>query len=186
MDNLICKNYLRIFHPKSSGEILMDILFSSYKLLNGSIINVMGVIISNIWILRGHFRKPVEQFLKSVDAITLNDITKIAQKIISSPLTMASYGDGNYSFKFSPQLNTLVLDSSILLVFDSCFYWIAVINVPSYESVSRKFHAKWNCFLNWRSGYSQFSYNAENKSQWSFCADLRKTTVEFCLSPLYI
>nr|KYP54276.1 hypothetical protein KK1_000459 [Cajanus cajan] len=38
-------------------------------------------------------RKPVEQFLKAVDGITLNDITKIAQKIISSPLTMASYGD---------------------------------------------------------------------------------------------
>ncbi|KAJ1385990.1 Profilin [Sesbania bispinosa] len=38
-------------------------------------------------------RKPVEQFLKTVDEITLNDITKIAQKIISSPLTMASYGD---------------------------------------------------------------------------------------------
>ncbi|KAI4329194.1 hypothetical protein L6164_021484 [Bauhinia variegata] len=55
-------------------------------------------------------RKPVEQFLKAVDEITLNDITKISQKIISSPLTMASYGD--------------------------------VINVPNYESVSRKFHAK--------------------------------------------
>ncbi|RZC00849.1 Mitochondrial-processing peptidase subunit alpha isoform B [Glycine soja] len=55
-------------------------------------------------------RKPVEQFLKVVDEITLNDITKIAQKIISSPLTMASYGD--------------------------------VMNVPSYESVNSKFHAK--------------------------------------------
>ncbi|KAL4365386.1 hypothetical protein AHAS_Ahas07G0100900 [Arachis hypogaea] len=55
-------------------------------------------------------RKPVEQFLKAVDGITLNDITRISQKIISSPLTMASYGD--------------------------------VINVPSYESVNRKFHAK--------------------------------------------
>ncbi|KAJ4718002.1 mitochondrial-processing peptidase subunit alpha-like [Melia azedarach] len=54
-------------------------------------------------------RKPVEQFLKVVDHITLNDITNIARKIISSPLTMASYGD--------------------------------VINVPSYESVSSKFHA---------------------------------------------
>nr|KYP54122.1 hypothetical protein KK1_000296 [Cajanus cajan] len=38
-------------------------------------------------------RKPVEQFLKVVDEITLDDITKISQKIISSPLTMASYGD---------------------------------------------------------------------------------------------
>ncbi|KAE9621392.1 hypothetical protein Lal_00032090 [Lupinus albus] len=55
-------------------------------------------------------RKPVELFLKAVDEITLNDITKISQKIISSPLTMASYGD--------------------------------VLNVPSYESVNSKFHAK--------------------------------------------
>ncbi|KAF4384435.1 hypothetical protein F8388_012732 [Cannabis sativa] len=31
--------------------------------------------------------------LKKVDEITLKDITNIAQKIISSPLTMASYGD---------------------------------------------------------------------------------------------
>ncbi|GAV75924.1 Peptidase_M16 domain-containing protein/Peptidase_M16_C domain-containing protein [Cephalotus follicularis] len=38
-------------------------------------------------------RKPVEQFLKIIDEITLNDITAIAQEIISSPLTMSSYGD---------------------------------------------------------------------------------------------
>ncbi|KAM7254547.1 hypothetical protein ACFE04_003927 [Oxalis oulophora] len=38
-------------------------------------------------------RKPVEQFLKFVDEITLKDITSIGEKIISSPLTMASYGD---------------------------------------------------------------------------------------------
>ncbi|KAF2304015.1 hypothetical protein P3X46_019493 [Hevea brasiliensis] len=38
-------------------------------------------------------RKPLEHFLKIVDSITLQDITKIAQKLISSPLTMASYGD---------------------------------------------------------------------------------------------
>jgi len=37
----------------------------------------------------------VEEFLKAVDEITLDDITKISQRIISSPLTMASYGDGN-------------------------------------------------------------------------------------------
>lgn len=40
-------------------------------------------------------RKPLEHFLKAVDEITLKDITTIAQRIISSPLTMASYGDGN-------------------------------------------------------------------------------------------
>eukprot|EP00268_Persea_americana_P055155 TRINITY_DN638_c0_g1_i1.p2 TRINITY_DN638_c0_g1~~TRINITY_DN638_c0_g1_i1.p2 ORF type:complete len:251 (-),score=61.37 TRINITY_DN638_c0_g1_i1:1114-1866(-) len=55
-------------------------------------------------------RKPIEYFLKVVDEVTLKDISTIAQKIISSPLTMASWGD--------------------------------VINVPSYESVCRKFHAK--------------------------------------------
>ncbi|XP_034696463.1 mitochondrial-processing peptidase subunit alpha-like [Vitis riparia] len=38
-------------------------------------------------------RKPLEHFLKAVDEITLKDITTIAQRIISSPLTMASYGD---------------------------------------------------------------------------------------------
>lgn len=38
-------------------------------------------------------RKPVEHFLKTVDDITLKDITNIAEKLISSPLTMASYGD---------------------------------------------------------------------------------------------
>ncbi|CAI0474737.1 unnamed protein product [Linum tenue] len=38
-------------------------------------------------------RKPVDQFLKAVDEITLKDITDISQKLIASPLTMASYGD---------------------------------------------------------------------------------------------
>ncbi|XVF49072.1 hypothetical protein PTKIN_Ptkin03bG0239700 [Pterospermum kingtungense] len=52
-------------------------------------------------------RKPVEYFLKAVDEITLNDISSVAQKLLSSPLTMASYGN--------------------------------VFNVPSYDSVSRKF-----------------------------------------------
>lgn len=39
-------------------------------------------------------RKALEHFLKIVDSVTLQDITKISQKLISSPLTMASYGDG--------------------------------------------------------------------------------------------
>uniref|UniRef100_A0A2P2JWH7 Complex III subunit II n=2 Tax=Rhizophora mucronata TaxID=61149 RepID=A0A2P2JWH7_RHIMU len=38
-------------------------------------------------------RKPADQFLKAVDAISLKDITDIGKKLISSPLTMASYGD---------------------------------------------------------------------------------------------
>ncbi|KAL0374438.1 UNVERIFIED_CONTAM: Mitochondrial-processing peptidase subunit alpha [Sesamum radiatum] len=39
------------------------------------------------------YRKPVEHFLKAVDEVTAQDIAKIAQKLLSSPLTMASYGD---------------------------------------------------------------------------------------------
>lgn len=54
-------------------------------------------------------RKPIEYFVKAVEQTTLNDISSIAQKIISSPLTLASWGD--------------------------------VIHVPSYETVSRKFHS---------------------------------------------
>ncbi|GLU09977.1 hypothetical protein SLE2022_268110 [Rubroshorea leprosula] len=38
-------------------------------------------------------RKPVEHFLKAVEEVTLKDISTIAQKLLSSPLTMASYGN---------------------------------------------------------------------------------------------
>ncbi|KAK6273530.1 hypothetical protein POUND7_010613 [Theobroma cacao] len=38
-------------------------------------------------------RKPLEYFLKAVDEITLKDISSVAQKLLSSPLTMASYGN---------------------------------------------------------------------------------------------
>ncbi|KAI3416957.1 Alpha-MPP (Inactive zinc metalloprotease alpha) (Mitochondrial-processing peptidase subunit alpha) [Psidium guajava] len=55
-------------------------------------------------------RKPVEHFLKDVEKVTSDDIASVARQVLSSPLTMASYGD--------------------------------VIHVPSYESVSRRFHAR--------------------------------------------
>ncbi|KAF0927294.1 hypothetical protein E2562_031497 [Oryza meyeriana var. granulata] len=38
-------------------------------------------------------RKSIEYFLKTVEEITLNDISSTAKKIISSPLTLASWGD---------------------------------------------------------------------------------------------
>lgn len=38
----------------------------------------------------------MEHFLKDVEKITLDDITSVARRVLSSPLTMASYGDGNY------------------------------------------------------------------------------------------
>ncbi|KMT03240.1 hypothetical protein BVRB_8g197860 [Beta vulgaris subsp. vulgaris] len=41
-------------------------------------------------------RKPVEHFLKSIDEISTKDISSMAQKLLSSPLTMASHGDVLY------------------------------------------------------------------------------------------
>nr|XP_043621559.1 mitochondrial-processing peptidase subunit alpha-like [Erigeron canadensis] len=38
-------------------------------------------------------RKPVEFYLKAIDEVTAKDIASIAQKLLSSPLTMASHGD---------------------------------------------------------------------------------------------
>ncbi|XP_047949967.1 mitochondrial-processing peptidase subunit alpha-like [Salvia hispanica] len=38
-------------------------------------------------------RKPIGHFLKAVDEVTIEDITKTTQKLWSTPLTMASYGD---------------------------------------------------------------------------------------------
>lgn len=36
----------------------------------------------------------MEHFLKTLEGVTAKDIAYIAQKLLSSPLTMASYGDG--------------------------------------------------------------------------------------------
>ncbi|XP_078438733.1 mitochondrial-processing peptidase subunit alpha-like [Wolffia australiana] len=38
-------------------------------------------------------RKPIEHFLKAVEEVTLKDIAAMSEKLISSPLTMASWGD---------------------------------------------------------------------------------------------
>ncbi|MBA0555187.1 hypothetical protein Golob_014241, partial [Gossypium lobatum] len=38
-------------------------------------------------------RKPVEHFLKVVDEITPKDISSVAEKLLSSNLTLASYGN---------------------------------------------------------------------------------------------
>lgn len=44
-------------------------------------------------ILTYGYRKPVEHFLGCLEEVTLDDLTMLAQKIVSSPLTMASLGD---------------------------------------------------------------------------------------------
>jgi mitochondrial-processing peptidase subunit alpha len=56
----------------------------------GMIIVLYNLLFTDVFICR----KPVDYFLKAIDAITLKDISSLAEKIISSPLTMASWGDG--------------------------------------------------------------------------------------------
>ncbi|GMH03355.1 hypothetical protein Nepgr_005194 [Nepenthes gracilis] len=41
-------------------------------------------------------RKPVDHFLKAIDEVAVKDITAMAEKLLSSPLTMASHGDVLY------------------------------------------------------------------------------------------
>ncbi|GJS32515.1 mitochondrial-processing peptidase subunit alpha-like protein [Tanacetum coccineum] len=49
-------------------------------------------------ILTNGERKPVEFFLQAIDEVSANDITSVAKKLLSSPLTMASRGDArNFS-----------------------------------------------------------------------------------------
>lgn len=55
----------------------------------------------------------LSQLLKAVDEVSLEDIASIGQKLLSSPLTMATYGD-----------------------------FTSATGVPSYDSVSKKFHLK--------------------------------------------
>lgn len=43
----------------------------------------------------------MEHFLKAIEEVSPKDIASIAQKLISSPLTMASYGDGNYCYCYT-------------------------------------------------------------------------------------
>ena len=40
----------------------------------------------------------MDHFVKAVDEVTVKDITSVAQKLLSSSLMMASYGDGIFSF----------------------------------------------------------------------------------------
>lgn len=38
----------------------------------------------------------MDHFLNAVDEVTVKDIASTAQKLLSSPVTLASYGDGTY------------------------------------------------------------------------------------------
>lgn len=94
--------------------------------------------IRNLFLL---YRKPVEHFLKTIDEITEKDITSIAQKLLSSPLTMASHGDGNLIgvhllFAFCSFLLKMQVIMSLVSV------TFAVLYVPSYDAVSGIFRSQ--------------------------------------------
>ena len=66
----------------------------------------------------------MEHFLKAVDEITLDDIYNISQKILSSPLTMASYGDGN--LLFFTELYDLVIRLDVLFILNVHTHYLIV------------------------------------------------------------
>ena len=64
----------------------------------------------------------VDHFLKVVDEVTPKDIASIAQKLLSSPLTLASYGDGicpilTDSFNYFVVYGLMVICSSLFSFF---------------------------------------------------------------------
>lgn len=110
--DLVARELLAVATPGQVDQVQLDRAKESTKSAVLMNLESRAVVSEDIGrqILTYGERKPVQHFLKAVDELTLKDITSLAEKIISSPLTMASWGD--------------------------------VIHVPSYESVSRKFHAK--------------------------------------------
>nr|ACJ86214.1 unknown [Medicago truncatula] len=92
---LAAKELIAIATPEKVPEVQLDRAKKSTK--TAVLMNLESRMIASEdigrQILTYGERKPVEEFLKAVDEITLDDITKISQRIISSPLTMASYGD---------------------------------------------------------------------------------------------
>lgn len=86
----------------------------------------------------------MEHFLRCLDELTLDDLTIMAQKIVSSPLTMASLGDGQFSplhFSSSILLVRFLLKVESEHVTYIMFRPCTVDCVPSYASVSKRFRA---------------------------------------------
>lgn len=88
------------------------------------------------------YRKPLDQYLKTIEEVTPQDIANIARKLITSPLTMASHGDGKF---LSHELQSLIRNFTFFHV--NQLYCCAVVQVQSYEVVSSRFHSKWDYFL---------------------------------------
>jgi hypothetical protein len=43
-------------------------------------------------------RKPVQHFVSQIESLTLDDITKLAAKMLKTPPTVAAWGDGEFLF----------------------------------------------------------------------------------------
>lgn len=86
------------FNAIKWGFLFSFLLFFKKKLL-ASIICLFIIPFQNLLLNCNHTRclcrNPVDHFHKIVDEVTLKDITSISRKIISTPLAMASWGNGN-------------------------------------------------------------------------------------------
>ncbi|XP_057977459.1 mitochondrial-processing peptidase subunit alpha-like [Malania oleifera] len=93
--DLAANELLSIATPGEVGQVELDRAKKSTKsaiLMNLESRTIASEDIGRQILTYGE-RKPLEDFLKVVDGVTLKDITSLGQKIISSPLTLASYGN---------------------------------------------------------------------------------------------
>lgn len=72
--------YYLIIHSNSTKLLLCCLSLGIFYLLS---------------IYNAYCRKPLREFLETIEEVTCEDIASVARKLISSPLTLASYGDGN-------------------------------------------------------------------------------------------
>jgi processing peptidase subunit alpha len=96
--DIVAKELVAVATPGEVDQVQLDRAKQSTK--SGILIHLESRIYASEdigrQILISGERKPVDHFLKAVDEVTLKDITSVAQKLLSSPLTMASYGDVSY------------------------------------------------------------------------------------------
>ncbi|GMY36203.1 mitochondrial-processing peptidase subunit alpha-like [Fagus crenata] len=96
--DIVAKELIAVATPGEVDQVQLDRAKQSTK--SGILIHLESRIYASEdigrQILISGERKPVDHFLKAVDEVTLKDINSVAQKLLSSPLTMASYGDVSY------------------------------------------------------------------------------------------
>lgn len=110
---LLIVDCISIFQMVASEDIGRQILtygerfLYPYKTWTYSCISCLDG--NDFLVMNSQCRKPIEHFLKMLDEITLKDIASLAEKLISSPLTMASWGDGMLNILLMLELSLILL-----------------------------------------------------------------------------